>query len=410
MNRVLYLAPDGDDMASGVNPALPKRTIASAVRAMGGVGLLVLAAGNYVGDSVSLALCPQLEIQGTNASVLLGEKVSAFTLHSGTTWVTTNPITTVIPEDRTFSDANDFLSFVFEWGTPDGLLDSTNAEFAPAGRTHRLQHYRLRWGASKDTLAAGQFFYESGTLYLRRTDSTDPNGHDYWIPNQSSAAFLKSGTAETNLTISGVNVFFGKNGVDVSGCGTYTLTDCLFFGNASSGVLYNGVSTTGTETDCEYAANGNDGRGVTCANAGTPINSTVTRPWSHDNGDEGVSDHNVGCLSTYADALLEYNAMGGSTWVQGAPVAFTNPHTRYNTYGLQASVGQTVGTVTGWLSEHDTYSAAATGNSTLTFSGSTILSPGTAALYAGSVGDTINSNGTAGATTPRAGGGTFSVT
>jgi len=386
------------------------RTLAAALAATLYSGTIVLLAGDYVGDSLSLATAKTLTIRGQGSvNVLLGEMVDAFTLHSGSTWKTA--ISTVIPEDRTFSDSNDFLAFVFEWGTPEGLLDATNAAFAPAGRTHRLQHYRLRWGTSKDTLTAGQFFYESGTglLYLRRTDSTDPNGHDYWIPNQSTAAFVKSGTAATNLTLSGVNVFFGKNGVDMSGCGTYTLTDCLFYGSANEGVLYNGVSCAGLETDCEYAANANDGRGVTCAVAGTPIISTVTRPWCHDNGDEGVSDHDDGSFSTYVDALLEYNAMGGSTWVQGAPVVFTNPHTRYNTYGLQASIGQTVGTITGWLSEHDTYSAAATGNSTLTFSGSTILSPGTAALYAGSPGDIINSIGTAGVTDPKAGGGTFNI-
>jgi len=389
------------------------RTLAAALAATLYSGTIVMLAGDYVGDSLSLATAKTLTIRGQGAvNVLLGEMVDAFALHSGTTWVTTAPITTVIPEDRTFADANDFLAFVFEWGTPEGLLDATNSAFAPAGRTHRLQHYRLRWGASKDTLAAGQFFYESGTglLYLRRTDSADPNGKDHWIPDQSSNAFVKSGTTATNLTISSVNVFFANNGVDVSGCGAYTLTNCLLYGNANEGVLYNGVSCTATETDCEYAANANDGRGVTCAVAGTPIISTVTRPWSHDNGDEGVSDHDDGSFSTYVDALLEYNAHGGSTWVQGAPVVFTNPHTRHNTFGLHASVGQTVGTVTGWLSENDTYSAAATGNSTLTFSGSTILSPVTAALYAGSAGDTINALGTSGVTNPRVGGGTFNVT
>jgi hypothetical protein len=406
--KKLYVSPVGSDTASGTSPVFAKRTLAAAAVAMGGCGTLVMLAGDYVGDTLDVSRLRSLNIveQG-EVNVLLGEKVDTFTLHSGTTWKTA--ITTVIPQDRTFNSNNDFLAFVFEWGTPEGLLDATNAEFAPAGRTHRLQHYRLRWGASKDTLTAGQFFYESGTLYIHRTDSTDPNGHDYWIPNQSSAAFVKGGTAITKISVSGVNVFFANNGMDVSGCKTYTLTDCLLYGNAAAGVLYNSTSCTGVETDCEYAANANDGRGVTCANAGAPITSTVTRPWVHDNGDEGVSDHNVGCFSTYADALLEYNAQGGSTWVQGAPVVFTNPHTRYNTYGLHASVGQTVGTVTGWLSENDTYSAAATGNSTLTFSGSTILSPVTAALYAGSAGDTINASGTSGVTNPRVGGGTFNV-
>lgn len=399
---VQYVSPSGSDTNPGNNPATAKRSLSVAAAAMGWAGIIVMGAGTYEGDSLSLALAGALTIQGSgDVEVLMGEKLnSGFTVHTGTTYK--KDITTVIPAD------NDTRQYVFEWNTPEGALDATNAPFAPAGRTHRLQHFRLQRGASANSLNAGEYFFNAPTLYIRRTDNADPNGKDHWVPSQSRS-FVSGATSITKLTVSGINLRFGLYAADVSNAGTYSFEDCLFFGSGSAGLNYNGNSTTGTETDCEYAGNANDGRAITCANAGTRITSTVTRPWAHDNGDEGVSDHNVGSFSTYSGGLYEYNTSSGSTWVQNAPVVFTNPVTRGNPIGLGASINQTAGTVTGWTSIGDTYAASATSNSTLTLSSPTITAPVTAAYYAGSPGDVINASNASGSTTT-AGGGTVNFT
>lgn len=400
---VQYVSPAGNDTALGNSPGNPKATVAAAAKAMGGGGTIYMLAGDYEQQpQVDLAACPGLTIAGTGSvEVLMGEKLnSGFTVHTGTTYK--KDITTVIPAD------NDTRQYVFEWNTPEGALDATNAPFAPAGRTHRLQHFRLQRGASANSLNAGEYFFNAPTLYIRRTDNADPNGKDHWVPSQSRS-FVSGATSITKLTVSGINLRFGLYAADVSNAGTYSFEDCLFFGSGSAGLNYNGNSTTGTETDCEYAGNANDGRAITCANAGTRITSTVTRPWAHDNGDEGVSDHNVGSFSTYSGGLYEYNTSSGSTWVQNAPVVFTNPVTRGNPIGLGASINQTAGTVTGWTSIGDTYAASATSNSTLTLSSPTITAPVTAAYYAGSPGDVINASNASGSTTT-AGGGTVNFT
>lgn len=392
-------------------------TFAAALAATINMGTIVMLPGTYVGTKFDLTLAKTVTVRAQGAvNVLLGEKKNVFTLHSGATWKCN--IATVITQDRLFANVNDWRSYVFEWGTPEGLI--VYPDPLEKGRTYRLDHYRLTWQiAGKDALAPGQFFYDSGTgiLYLRRTDSSDPNGHDYWIPSQTAGnSFVSGGTAATNITLRGVRVFFGKDNFDLTGVARYTLSNVLAFGAANEGVILNygaAGGTIGTETTCEYAANANDGVGRSAS--GTTITVTATDTWAHDNGDEGVSDHGPGCTISYIGGLYENNASSGSTWVQGAVVTFTNPRTRDNAgYGLLASIGTIGGSITGWLSERDFFAAGATSNSTLNVSSSTIIlsaAVGALALYAGAVGDTVNFlTHVGGVTTPRAGGGTFNVT
>lgn len=345
----VYISPSGDDSALGNSPGNPRRTLQRAALATGGFGTIVMLPGTYIGDTLDCSRFRNLTVRGEGeVNVMLGEKVlpAAWTLHTGSIYKAT--VSTVIPNT---GNANQNKSWVFEWGTPEVL-----------GSGYTLEHYRMTQGASATSLDAGQWFYSSGTLYIRTTDSANPAtaGRDYWIPNRSGASFISSPTALGNesITVDGVRVFFGDSQLNINNVSAFTLKNSLLYGGGASGIACNSGTTVGLEEDNRYAANGADGSAQTYLSGSLAL--TIRRVTAVGNGNQGQSAHGIGAVVTHDTTVLAYNGTGGSFSVQDSTCGGNNVTTIGNLYcGVGAAIALTshgsLGTWTNWTSTGDQY-------------------------------------------------------
>ena len=386
-----WVSATGDDNNSGLDSAHPKSTLAAASAAIGGIGPIVMQPGTYTGASLNITGTTGLRIIGQGVvKVMLGEKVSTFTNHSGNIWKAS--ISTVIPADSASTN------FVFEWGTPEGAI--TVPMPLEQGRAFRLDHYRLRRGTSKDTLTAGQWFYAAGVLYICRTDGSNPNGHDYWIPHRSGstpgpASFIFGGSNSEAITVENVQVYFGENAFELNSVANYTVRRCLAFGSSRVGIWTSGGTTIGLEEDCEYAASCADGGGQSFSYPGASLSLTVINAWAHDNGDQGHSAHGAGARVNYVVGLFENNLDGGILWVQDSYDSGSDVMTRNNLVcGLGAGIRSVTGTggaFTRWTSVNDQFGAYQQGQGTLFIGpGCSITNPTVNAYHTFAAGDIID--------------------
>ena len=331
----VYLSPTGSDANAGTRAA-PLLSAGAALAAIGGEGRIVLVAGDYQNLKFDLATAGRLTIRadpGALVRVFLGEKVTAFTPDSGSVWKAT------VAGEYDFTETDNRL-WIFEWGTPEGPIAPADAQPLQRGRTHRLSSARVVQQATKAAVGTGpgRYWYDSAahTLYLSATDGGNPNGRDYWIPSQTALqSMVFGGTAATDVAVEGVQVFFGRENLDLSACRSYVVRSCLLYGASNEGLAANSFGR-GLEDNNEYAANANDGSGP--STYGLPWSSlTVIDAWAHDNGDEGHSIHrNV--EAAYFGGLFEYNKNGGITPAMGAKFTAFGPYTRGNAVGVHPAV------------------------------------------------------------------------
>jgi len=345
-NGVRFISPAGNDAAYGARSA-PMATLRAAAIGIGGHGEIRMLAGDYIGTKLDYSGLGSISIIGEGTvNVFLGEKVlpAAWSLHSGSTYKAT--VSTVIPNT---GDSTQDKSFVFEWGTAEGAITSPLA--LEQGRTNRLDHSRLIQGASKDTLTGGQWFYETGTLYVRATDSANLTtaNRTYWIPSRTATdTFVNnSGGAAYSLSVSGINIFFANKGIILKSLGSWSISNCQVFGSAGTGILADSTGT-GEITSCETAANGGDGVAESVYSGA--LVHTISGLWSHDNGNQGHSAHGIGAVVTISASLLENNGTGGSYSVQDSTVTGDNVVTRDNAYcGVGGAIASTThGSVQSW--------------------------------------------------------------
>ena len=327
----VFLSPTGSDTNAGTRAA-PLRTAAAALAAIGGQGEIVLLGGDYVNLKFNLDTARRLTIRAdlwATVRVFLGEKVTAFTHESGLTWRAN------VAAGYDFTE-NDNRLWIFEWGTPEGPIPASAAQPLQLGRTYRLASTRLVQQTGKRAVGAGpgRFWYDaaSHSLYLSTTDGSDPNGRAYWIPSQTAQqSLVYGGTPATDITVDGIQVYFGRDNLSFNLCRSYIVRSCQLFGASNEG-LATDFFARGYEENNEYAANGNDGSGP--GNYSLPWSSLiVVDPWTHDNGDEGHSIH-THIEAAYFGGLYEYNVSGGITPGLGAKFTAYGPYTRANTVGL----------------------------------------------------------------------------
>jgi hypothetical protein len=199
----------------------------------------------------------------------------------------------------------------------------------------------------------GCYFISDGNLYLRTSTGGPPAaGQEFRIPSQNpDECFVYGATPACELTVVGIEVYFGHHDLNVSGAGSYRVAGCKFFGAGNSGILAVGVPV-GIEEECEYAANANDGSSPV-NEAAAVSHTTVLNAWSHDNGDEGHSIHER-CRGDYFGGVYEYNASGGITPAIGARAVILGAYTRRNAGGISPAVNPPVHVfASGWTSDGD---------------------------------------------------------
>lgn len=348
----VFVGPLGSDTNDGAADS-PLATLDAALTRIGGEGEIVMLPGDYERASLNLASAGKVTLQaapGQTARIFFGEKIagSDFTHHEGNVWKT--DIQSNVP-----AQGSENRYWIFEIGTPEGIIENGTALPQQGQRTARLDHFRLVQVESivAVDMANGRYFIAGNTLYLRTSDGEPPRpDQEFRIPSQAPNDGVVFGAGpQCEITLRGIEVYFACNGADVSNATSYLVSGCKFFGSGNSGILAGQVAV-GIEELCEYAANANDG--CSPVNSGNPPSLiTVIDPWSHDNGDEGHSLHGQ-CRGFYFAGLYEYNAHGGLTPAIGSNAVIQGVFTRGNEAGISPAVLPPVNLlVSDWTSSGD---------------------------------------------------------
>ena len=167
----------------------------------------------------------------------------------------------------------------------------------------------------ENAFASGKYFwyYQTGKLYFTRPTATS-NAHPVVMPNGSIIFGENSGN---KLHLSGMSFYYGN--VSIVNSLKTEIVDCVSKYNHNSGSFHWTGGKNLTFKKCEAAAteNGSAGDGFngdTTQSAPDIVCASVSLIdcWSHDNNDDGYSDHQ-GCDCVIHGGLYEYNRKAGVT-------------------------------------------------------------------------------------------------
>lgn len=330
--KTAYVGPSGSDSNTGLTSASPFATLTKAAAMLGGVGEIVMLAGDYTNIKLDIGGMQNIKIRGVTIGrvrVFLGEYKanggSVFTsVGSG---VYSVPITTVIPV--AVYPNNGINQFVFEQNTPEGAISTASEHPSQKSRSYRLDHYRLKQVVNLAAVVAGTYFYNSGTglLYFKRTDSANPNstGSGIWIPSQTLLqSFVYGAVGGEQIEIDNIEVYYGYENFRFDSSKRAVTRNILSYGAGQSGISSHQNEWTENWYP-EYCASSTDGHAIT-GTSGPPTTYGQTKtfdyfPWGHDNGDQAITAHSLS-ISKVVGGLVEYNNNGGifgggQTEVQG---------------------------------------------------------------------------------------------
>lgn len=259
--------------------------------------------------------------------IICGTKIDSGTLVAGTTNVYQTPLSS-------FSSANYFQLFQHEVFDESTLIPDNERHPLQRGKTYRCDSTKITRVTSLDAVKTSEgytFFYDTDAqmLYVKIKEGTTLAANPVYIPGNSGI----SGN-DGSVAFEMVNIECWYGSISLRFCHGGRAIDCAakyaFGGGAWSWDAAIGVELI----RCEAA------RAFSGSSTGDGFNahSTTDDPalakhtvatlidcWSHDNNDDGYSDHER-CETTIIGGLFEYNVKAGLT------PAFGCHDTIYNAY------------------------------------------------------------------------------
>lgn len=259
--------------------------------------------------------------------IICGTKIDSGTLVAGTTNVYQTPLSP-------FPDADHFQLFQHEVFDESTLIPDNERHPLQRGKTYRCDSTKITRVTSLDAVKTSEgytFFYDTDAqmLYVKIKEGTTLATNPVYIPGGSGI----SGN-DGSVAFEMVNIECWYGSISLRFCHGGRAIDCAakyaFGGGAWSWEAAIGVELI----RCEAA------RAFSGSSTGDGFNahSTTTDPalakhtvatmidcWSHDNNDDGYSDHER-CETTIIGGLFEYNVKAGLT------PAFGCQDTIYNAY------------------------------------------------------------------------------
>lgn len=259
--------------------------------------------------------------------IICGTKIDSGTLVAGTTNVYQTPLSS-------FSAADHFQLFQHEVFDESTLIPDNERHPLQRGKTYRCDSTKITRVTSLDAVKTSEgytFFYDTDAqmLYVKIKEGTTLAANPVYIPGGSGI----SGN-DGSVAFEMVNIECWYGSISLRFCHGGRAIDCAakyaFGGGAWSWEAAIGVELI----RCEAA------RAFSGSSTGDGFNahSTTTDPalakhtvatmincWSHDNNDDGYSDHER-CETTIIGGLFEYNVKAGLT------PAFGCHDTIYNAY------------------------------------------------------------------------------
>lgn len=259
--------------------------------------------------------------------IICGTKIDSGTLVAGTTNVYQTPLSS-------FSDAAYFQLFQHEAFDESTLIPDNERHPLQRGKTYRCDSTKITRVTSLDAVKTSEgytFFYDTDAqmLYVKIKQGTTLATNPVYIPGGSGI----SGN-DGSVAFEMVNIECWYGSISLRFCHGGRAIDCAakyaFGGGAWSWEAAIGVELIRCEAARAFSGSSTgDGFNAHSTTTGPALAkhtvATMIDCWSHDNNDDGYSDHER-CETTIIGGLFEYNVKAGLT------PAFGCHDTIYNAY------------------------------------------------------------------------------
>lgn len=329
---VVYVdAVNGNDTNPGTTESAALATFAAAFSKTGVDTTIIL-----IGDTTE---CLNIKTKSNQRSVRLigkrglvnriicGTKIDSGTLVAGTTNVYQTPLSS-------FSAADYFQLFQHEVFDESTLIPDNERHPLQRGKTYRCDSTKITRVTSLDAVKTSEgytFFYDTDAqmLYVKIKEGTTLATNPVYIPGGSGI----SGN-DGSVAFEMVNIECWYGSISLRFCHGGRAIDCAakyaFGGGAWSWEAAIGVELIRCEAARAFSGSSTgDGFNAHSTTTGPALAkhtvATMIDCWSHDNNDDGYSDHER-CETTIIGGLFEYNVKAGLT------PAFGCHDTIYNAY------------------------------------------------------------------------------
>lgn len=259
--------------------------------------------------------------------IICGTKIDSGTLVAGTTNVYQTPLSS-------FSDADHFQLFQHEVFDESTLIPDNERHPLQRGKTYRCDSTKITRVTSLDAVKTSEsytFFYDTDAqmLYVKIKEGTTLAANPVYIPGGSGI----SGN-DGSVAFEMVNIECWYGSISLRFCHGGRAIDCAakyaFGGGAWSWEAAIGVELIRCEAARAFSGSSTgDGFNAHSTTIDPALAkhtvATMIDCWSHDNNDDGYSDHER-CETTIIGGLFEYNVKAGLT------PAFGCHDTIYNAY------------------------------------------------------------------------------
>lgn len=259
--------------------------------------------------------------------IICGTKIDSGTLVAGTTNVYQTPLSS-------FLDADHFQLFQHEVFDESTLIPDNERHPLQRGKTYRCDSTKITRVTSLDAVKTSEgytFFYDTDAqmLYVKIKEGTTLATNPVYIPGGSGI----SGN-DGSVAFEMVNIECWYGSISLRFCHGGRAIDCAakyaFGGGAWSWDAAIGVELIRCEAARAFSGSSTgDGFNAHSTTDGPALAkhtvATMIDCWSHDNNDDGYSDHER-CETTIIGGLFEYNVKAGLT------PAFGCQDTIYNAY------------------------------------------------------------------------------
>lgn len=336
--KTVYLSKTGNDSNNGASLTKPVATITTALNLAKPRGKIIISEGDYEFDSngYSWAGFDELEItavRNNRVRFISGTKVTDISKTPGYTKVYQGTLlgTGWNPPKGNFIWHHDVAD-------PRTLINPSNRHPLQKGRSHRSQSTRIKKVASIAAIeaAADPAWYHdaaNNTIYFSIWGGADAKNADIRIPSSRYSCFY-GGTGTEQIKMRGINVLYcGNNGFGAQRLISFEADHCssLFSSGDGNGAAFDDTLFVKTNY-CEWGMNDWDGGNMHCYQTNTyqvPIIYQAFDTWSHDNGDDGDSMHEI-CVGTYYGGLYEFNGDRGIATAYGAHATAFGTVCQYN--------------------------------------------------------------------------------
>lgn len=348
IETTIYIDPaNGNDENDGKSWGTALKTLAAAMKTNGS-NLTIWFTGDLDGSRINILNASKsisvLGKKGTKNRILGGTKYNSGTLYDSTANVYS--ISGVSSFVNVSTSSNQSYR-IYQHDVNDATTEVALADRLPQqrGKLYRCDCTPLVYASSlANVLAASSpcYYYDSSntTLYVKLVSGTTLESNPIFAPNGVSLVYGNTADANVNVRLSNFEMLYGH--ADLSHCCNARISDvAVKYSWSSGGFLYShafGITFERCEAAETYSSGSvGDGFNAHAVLTGDPFahycGATLIDCWSHDNHDDGYSDHER-AETIIRGSLFEYNGKAGVTPAYGASCACFNVISRHNYNGF----------------------------------------------------------------------------